>query len=99
MCGITLVPGPLPELETNGVCGSIELLAYLWQEPFLNRLSDAVVNRFPLNLALAFLTALACYYVVERPFLDMRRFVDNWLTQRRPNVHLEARAPDALVKS
>ncbi|MGE3276694.1 MAG: acyltransferase family protein [Vicinamibacterales bacterium] len=53
---------------------------YLWQQPFLNRASTALVASFPLNLVLATALAFASFHLVERPSLRFRR----WLEQRRP---------------
>jgi peptidoglycan/LPS O-acetylase OafA/YrhL len=44
----------------------------LWQQPFLNRHSDAWVNAFPQNLVFALAAALLSYFVVERAFLGLR---------------------------
>ncbi|HUI80687.1 MAG TPA: acyltransferase, partial [Bryobacteraceae bacterium] len=80
--------------------GVLSYSLYLWQEPFLNRLSDAVINRFPLNLVLAFLAALASYYLVEKPFLNLRRRVENWLARPRADVRASTpgRAADAFAE-
>jgi peptidoglycan/LPS O-acetylase OafA/YrhL len=53
--------------------GALSYSLYLWQEPFLNRLGTSVLNWFPLNLALAFAAALSSYYLIERPFLGLRK--------------------------
>ena len=53
--------------------GTLSYSLYLWQEPFLNRLSSAPMNWFPLNLILASVAAVMSYYLVERPFLNLRR--------------------------
>jgi peptidoglycan/LPS O-acetylase OafA/YrhL len=55
--------------------GVLSYSLYLWQQPFLNRHSDAWWTTFPLNLLFAFACAVASYYVVERPFLGMFRSV------------------------
>jgi peptidoglycan/LPS O-acetylase OafA/YrhL len=52
--------------------GVLSYSLYLWQQPFLNRHSDAWVNAFPQNLAFAFVAALLSYFVVERAFLGLR---------------------------
>jgi len=59
--------------------GVLSYSLYLWQEPFLNRLSSWPVNWFPINLILTFLAALLSYYVVEKPFLDLRRRIERRL--------------------
>lgn len=53
--------------------GVLSYSLYLWQQPFLNRHSDAWVNAFPQNLVLAFGAALLSYFVVERAFLGLRK--------------------------
>jgi len=52
--------------------GVLSYSLYLWQQPFLNRDGSALWNVFPVNLALAFLFALASYTLVERPFLRLK---------------------------
>jgi peptidoglycan/LPS O-acetylase OafA/YrhL len=52
--------------------GVLSYSLYLWQQPFLNRHSDAWVNAFPQNLVFAFVAALLSYFVVERAFLGLR---------------------------
>lgn len=52
--------------------GTLSYSFYLWQQPFLNRASQAWWTAFPQNLALALLFATASYYWVEKPFLGMR---------------------------
>ncbi|HYW77826.1 MAG TPA: acyltransferase [Gammaproteobacteria bacterium] len=53
--------------------GVLSYSLYLWQQPFLDRHSDAWVTAFPQNLVLAFAAALLSYFVVERSFLGLRR--------------------------
>ena len=53
--------------------GVLSYSLYLWQQPFLDRHSDAWVSGFPQNLLLAFAAALLSYLVVERSFLSLRR--------------------------
>ena len=52
--------------------GVLSYSLYLWQQPFINRYDHHVWNTFPLNVILAFLMALASYYLIEKPFLAMR---------------------------
>jgi peptidoglycan/LPS O-acetylase OafA/YrhL len=52
--------------------GVLSYSLYLWQQPFLDRQSDAWVNAFPQNLVFAFASALLSYFVVERAFLGLR---------------------------
>jgi peptidoglycan/LPS O-acetylase OafA/YrhL len=53
--------------------GTLSYSLYLWQQPFLNRHADSWLTAFPVNLSLAVAAALLSYYLVERPFLRMRR--------------------------
>jgi peptidoglycan/LPS O-acetylase OafA/YrhL len=53
--------------------GALSYSLYLWQQPFLNRSSQALLNSFPMNLVAAFACAVASYYLIERPFLKLRR--------------------------
>lgn len=52
--------------------GVLSYSIYLWQQPFIDRSSDAFVHRFPQNITLAFAAALASYYLIEKPFLRLR---------------------------
>jgi len=60
--------------------GTISYSLYLWQQPFLNRWSAAWWTTFPVNLLLAVLAAAASYYLVEKPFLNLRE-------RRSPKQH------------
>ena len=59
--------------------GVLSYSLYLWQEPFLDRLSDRPINWFPINLVLTFAAALVSYYVVEKPFMELRRRIERRL--------------------
>jgi peptidoglycan/LPS O-acetylase OafA/YrhL len=83
--------------------GSLSYSFYLWQQPFLNRTSQAWWTAFPQNLALALLFAAASYYWVEKPFLAMRerrkdkaRIVEVQ-TGKKPACRQEA--PGAVVRA
>ncbi|MFC5490849.1 acyltransferase family protein [Dokdonella soli] len=65
--------GRLLNLRPVVFIGTLSYSLYLWQQPFLNRHADAPVTAFPLNLALAFAAALLSYFIIERPFLRLRR--------------------------
>ena len=52
--------------------GTLSYSLYLWQEAFLDRGSVAWVNAFPQNLMLAFLAALASWFLIERSFVHLR---------------------------
>jgi peptidoglycan/LPS O-acetylase OafA/YrhL len=64
--------------------GSISYSLYLWQQLFLNRSSANAMSAFPLNLALAVCAALVSYYVVERPSLRLRRWIERRRDQEVP---------------
>ncbi len=51
--------------------GVLSYSLYLWQQLFLNRSSSQSI--FPLNVVLAFLTALLFFYLVEKPTLGLRK--------------------------
>lgn len=53
----------------------------LWQQPFLNRASDAAVAAFPLNIILTVALALASYYLVEQPSLRLRKLLERRLAR------------------
>ncbi|MGH7437541.1 MAG: acyltransferase family protein, partial [Polyangiaceae bacterium] len=52
--------------------GTLSYSLYLWQQPFLEQSSTVPFLFFPVNVALAFVTALLSYYLVERPCLLWR---------------------------
>ena len=56
--------------------GGLSYSLYLWQQPFLNRASEAPLAAFPLNIALAFGMALASFYLIERPSLALRKVLE-----------------------
>jgi peptidoglycan/LPS O-acetylase OafA/YrhL len=60
--------------------GSLSYSLYLWQEPFLNSWSTVWFAAWPVNLLLAFTGAIISYYLVETPFLKLKRY----LTTTRP---------------
>jgi peptidoglycan/LPS O-acetylase OafA/YrhL len=62
--------------------GWISYSLYLWQQPFLNRDSSASTAQFPLNIVLTLALALASYYVIERPSLQLRKRLE--ARTRRP---------------
>jgi len=62
--------------------GWISYSLYLWQQPFLNRESTAWSAAFPANILLTMVAALASYYLVERPSLQLRKRIE--ARKRRP---------------
>lgn len=63
--------------------GVLSYSLYLWQQPFLNRLSEYWWCAFPINLVLAFLMAFVSYLAVEKPCLDLRKHFEP-APERRP---------------
>jgi peptidoglycan/LPS O-acetylase OafA/YrhL len=55
---------------------------YLWQQLFLNRYSTSVLTKFPLNILLVGLFALASYYLIESPSLRLRQRLESRLFKR-----------------
>lgn len=53
--------------------GVLSYSLYLWQSPFFDHRSNAWINAFPQNLMLAFLAALSSWFLIERPFVRLRR--------------------------
>lgn len=53
--------------------GVLSYSLYLWQQPFLNRNVASVFTTFPYNVGFAFCAALASYYLVEKPFLRLKK--------------------------
>lgn len=50
--------------------GTFSYSLYIWQELFLDRMAPSSV--FPLNLLMAIATAMASYWLIERPFLNLK---------------------------
>ena len=69
--------------------GTLSYSLYLWQQPFVNRTSDSAIARFPLSVLLAFGCALGSYYLVERPALAFR----SWLERSRATRHRGSPVP------
>ncbi len=69
--------------------GQMSYSLYLWQQPFLDRSSTAAFSRFPLNILLALIAALASYYLVERPCLRARKRIEVWWNRASSGVRTE----------
>ena len=76
--------------------GVMSYSLYLWQQPFLYRDSPAAVAAFPLNIVLAIACALASYYIIERPSLQLRRRIEHYLNTRHAPSRVSA-TPAATV--
>jgi peptidoglycan/LPS O-acetylase OafA/YrhL len=66
--------------------GVMSYSIYLWQQLFLNRYSASDVSKFPLNVFLVGVCALASYYLIERPSLQLRHRLELSLFGRRRQV-------------
>lgn len=64
--------------------GWISYSLYLWQQPFLNRASDAWIAAFPQNIGLAVAAALGSYYLIERPSLRVRKHLEAFIFRGKP---------------
>jgi peptidoglycan/LPS O-acetylase OafA/YrhL len=53
--------------------GVMSYSIYLWQQLFLDKASTWATTHFPFNLLMVALCALASYYLVERPSLNLRQ--------------------------
>lgn len=52
--------------------GTLSYSLYLWQQIFINRTGVHVFNYFPLNVIAAFFCASLSYFLIERPFLNLK---------------------------
>ena len=68
--------GRMLNLPAVSFVGVLSYSLYLWQQLFLDRLSDSPYCAFPLNLVLVFGMALFSYLVIEAPFLRARGAVE-----------------------
>jgi peptidoglycan/LPS O-acetylase OafA/YrhL len=68
--------------------GVMSYSIYLWQQPFLNPHSSSMLVSFHLNLFLVGAASLASYYLIERPALGIR----HWL-EARTRVNLAPAEP------
>lgn len=67
------LPGRILNWKPVAFLGVLSYSLYLWQQPFLNRHSDAWISAFPQNIVLAFIAALLSYFLVEHSFLRLRK--------------------------
>jgi peptidoglycan/LPS O-acetylase OafA/YrhL len=56
--------------------GVMSYSIYLWQQPFLNNGDSRDLAAYPLNIVLVLLAATFSYYLVERPMLRAREYVE-----------------------
>jgi peptidoglycan/LPS O-acetylase OafA/YrhL len=52
--------------------GTLSYSIYLWQQIFMNQKGLYIFNYFPLNVILVLSCACASYFVVEKPFLELK---------------------------
>lgn len=65
--------GRFLNLKPIAFIGVLSYSLYVWQQLFLNRTSSSWVTEFPQNIVFAFAAALCSYYLLEKPFLNLRR--------------------------
>lgn len=53
--------------------GGLSYSLYLWQEPFLNSWVRDWYASWPMNIVLTFMFAIFSFYVIEKPFLKIRK--------------------------
>lgn len=56
--------------------GVLSYSIYLFQQPFFQTHPSNLFETFPVNLACILLAAMACHYLIERPFLRLREVRD-----------------------
>jgi len=53
--------------------GGLSYSLYLWQEPFLNSWVQEWYASWPLNIILTLIFAVFSYYIIEKPFMQLRK--------------------------
>jgi peptidoglycan/LPS O-acetylase OafA/YrhL len=82
------------------VMGTLSYSIYLWQQPFLNHYNAGWACRWPTNLCLAMVAALASHVLVEAPFLRLKeRGLIPQPTSAASLVDIDGRGEAALVGS
>ncbi len=66
-------PGRFLNWQPVKMVGVLSYSLYLWQQPFLHRDNPGPLTSFPVNLLVVGALALASYYCVEKPFLELRK--------------------------
>jgi peptidoglycan/LPS O-acetylase OafA/YrhL len=74
--------------------GMLSYSLYLWQQVFLNRLSQSILCAFPWNIMLQLPVAMLTYGLIERPFLWLRAV---WEPRMFPEP--ETRRPDPTTQA
>jgi len=97
--------GPLGKLlNWRGLrfIGVLSYSLYIWQQPFLNRSSEAWFNRFPQNLLLVFAAAFVSYFLLEKPLMAFRSRLRRQSVakpDRRSALRHESTLLDQVVKN
>lgn len=69
--------------------GVLSYSLYLWQNPFLLGSANSVWTSYPYNLGFAFAAALASYFLIEKPFLQLKeRFSQQSLKAQKGAVRV-----------
>lgn len=70
-------PGRFLNWRPVAYVGVLSYSLYLWQQPFLDRHSDALLTAFPQNIVLTVVAAMLSYYLIEKSFLNMRKRLEH----------------------
>ena len=65
--------GRILDARPVAAMGVLSYSLYLWQQPFLHAGSPHWFSQFPTNFALTAIAAVASFYLVESPFLRLKR--------------------------
>ena len=80
--------------------GTMSYSLYVWQQPFLDSHYVAPWIRFPFNVIYAFATAIASFYLIERPMLRLRaRLERRWLLAERTGTGGDVRPAHPLPET
>lgn len=74
--------------------GLLSYSLYLWQQPFLDRHSDALLTAFPQNILLTVVAAMLSYYLIEKSFLSMRKKIERGRPLSTPTPVVEVNSAE-----
>jgi peptidoglycan/LPS O-acetylase OafA/YrhL len=79
--------------------GIISYSLYIWQELFLNRNSESLINSFPINIVFTFAAALFSYFLIERPFVRLRKRLELRMGRSAPILTVQSEQVGAVTMS